>query len=64
MTKKEKKQKESFKTLKNVFYAVKIIKECCPWYFTVQILATGGFWFFTAFVLAGYFAGAGKEFAI
>ncbi len=48
--KKEKTQKEKFETLKNVFYAVKIIKECCPWYFTVQILATGGFWFFTAFV--------------
>lgn len=43
-------KKEKFETLKNVFYAVKIIKECCPWYFTVQILATGGFWFFTAFV--------------
>ena len=50
MTKKENKQKEKFETLKNVVYAVKIIKECCPWYFTVQILATGGFWFFTAFV--------------
>lgn len=48
--KKEKTKKEKFETLKNVFYAVKIIKECCPWYFTVQILATGGFWFFTAFV--------------
>ncbi len=48
--KKEKKKKEKFETLKNVFYAVKIIKDCCPWYFTVQILATGGFWFFTAFV--------------
>ena len=43
-------KKEKFETLKNVFYAVKIIKECCPWYITVQILATGGFWFFTAFV--------------
>lgn len=43
-------KKEKFETLKNVFYAVKIIKDCCPWYFTVQILATGGFWFFTAFV--------------
>ncbi len=43
-------KKEKFETLKNVVYAVKIIKECCPWYFTVQILATGGFWFFTAFV--------------
>ncbi len=48
--KKEKKKKEKSETLKNVFYAVKIIKECCPWYFTVQMLATGGFWFFTAFV--------------
>ena len=43
-------KKEKFETLKNVFYAVKIIKECCPWYITVQMLATGGFWFFTAFV--------------
>ncbi len=48
--KKEKTKKVKFETLKNVFYAVKIIKDCCPWYFTVQILATGGFWFFTAFV--------------
>ena len=50
--KKNKKEtkKEKFETLKNVFYAVRIIKDCCPWYFTVQILATGGFWFFTAFV--------------
>lgn len=47
---KTKSKKEKLKTLKNVLYAVKIIKECCPWYFTVQILATGGFWFFTAFV--------------
>ncbi len=43
-------KKEKFETLKNVLFAVKIIKDCCPWYFTVQILATGGFWFFTAFV--------------
>lgn len=48
--KKEKTNKKRFETLKNVLYAVKIIKACCPWYFTVQILATGGFWFFTAFV--------------
>ncbi len=47
---KTKLKKEKFETLKNVIYAVKIIKECCPWYFSVQILATGGFWFFTAFV--------------
>ncbi len=47
---KTKTKKEKFETLKNVLYAVKIIKDCCPWYFTVQILATGGFWFFTAFV--------------
>ena len=50
MRKNKETKKEKFETLKNVFYAVKIIKECCPWYFTVQILATGGFWFFTAFV--------------
>lgn len=43
-------KKEKLETLKNVFYAVKIMKECSPWHITAQILSMFGYWFFTGFV--------------
>ena len=43
-------KKERFETLKNVAFAVKIMKECSPWHITAQILSMFGFWFFTGFI--------------
>ncbi len=43
-------KKEKFETLKNVIFAVKIMKECSPWHITAQIISMFGFWFFTGFV--------------
>lgn len=48
--KKEKIKKEKFETIKNVMFAVKIMKECSPWHITAQIISMFGFWFFTGFV--------------
>lgn len=50
--KKERKneKKEKFETLKNVFFAVKILRECAPWYLTARIASMFGYWFFTGFV--------------
>lgn len=49
-TKKRNTKKQRFETLKNVMFAVKIMKECSPWHITAQILSMFGFWFFTGFV--------------
>ena len=43
-------KKERLETLKNVAFAVKIMKECSPWHITAQILSMFGFWFFTGFI--------------
>ena len=50
--KKERKneKKEKFETLKNVFFAVRILRECAPWYLTARIVSMFGYWFFTGFV--------------
>ena len=45
---KEKKEKTSI--LKNVFYAVKVIKECSPGFISVQLVSMISSWFFTGFV--------------
>lgn len=47
---KKESKKEKFETLKNVFYAIRILKECAPWYITARILSMFGYWFFTGFV--------------
>lgn len=47
---KTKLKKEKFETLKNVFFAVKIIKQCAPWYITARIVSMFGYWFFTGFI--------------
>ena len=67
-------KKEKFETLKNVFFAVKIIKECAPWYITARIASMFGYWFFTGFVQEIWFlksilqiienGGTFKEFAV
>ncbi len=43
-------KKEKFETLKNVFFAVRILRECAPWYLTARIASMFGYWFFTGFV--------------
>ncbi len=47
---KKEKKTARFETLKNVFYAVKVIKQCAPWFITFQVLAMIGNWFFTGFI--------------
>ncbi|MBQ8183145.1 MAG: ABC transporter ATP-binding protein [Clostridia bacterium] len=47
---KTKEKKEKFETLKNVLFAVKILRECAPWYLTARIASMFGYWFFTGFV--------------
>ncbi len=53
--KEKKTNKKRFETLKNVFFALKIINECAPGLLTSRILAVIGFWFFTGFVQEIYF---------
>ncbi len=48
--KKEKTKKEKFETLKNVFYALKIINQCAPNMMVAQMLMQVSFWFFTGFI--------------
>lgn len=47
---KEKTKKEKFKTLKNVFYALKVIKECSRGLMMWRIITQVTFWFFTGFI--------------
>lgn len=47
---KTKVKKEKFETLKNVFFAVKILHECAPGHVLSRIVTMFGFWFFTGFV--------------
>ena len=47
---KKEKKTGHFETLKNVIYAVKVIKQCAPWFITFQVLAMIGNWFFTGFI--------------
>lgn len=47
---KKEKKTARFETLKNVFYAVKVIKQCAPWFISFQVIAMIGNWFFTGFI--------------
>lgn len=47
---KKKEKKEKLETLKNVFYALKIINQCAPRMMVAQIMMQVSFWFFTGFV--------------
>ncbi len=47
---KTKNKKKHFETLKNTFYAIRLITKCAPFLMVSQVLTMIAYWFFTGFV--------------
>ncbi len=48
--KNSKQKKVNFEALKNIFYALKILRECSPGFMRWRIISQTSYWFFTGFI--------------